>query len=136
MVTDVPVTLVDANVILDVITDDPQWGAWSMAQLAAAHDAGTTIINPLVYAEVSVQVATIELLDELLVEMGRELLPFDAGFLAGRCFLAYRRRGGIRTSPLPDFYIGAHAAVRGHRLLTRDATRYRTYFPGLELIAP
>ena len=107
-----------------------------MQQLAAAHDAGRTLINALVYAEISVHVPTIELLDELLAEFEREALPFDAGFLAGRCFLTYRQRGGTRTSPLPDFYIGAHAAVRNYRLLTRDAARYRTYFPGVEVVAP
>lgn len=136
MTTEQPVTLVDANVILDVVTDDSRWANWSVEQLAAAHDAGRTLINPLVYAEISVHVSTIELLDDLLAEFEREALPFDAGFLAGRSFLAYRRRGGTRRSPLPDFYIGAHAAVRGYRLLTRDAARYRTYFPGVDVVAP
>lgn len=96
------------------------------------------MINPLVYAEVSVGFPTIEALDEALPASlyRREDLPYEAAFLAGKCFARYRHSGGSRGSPLPDFYIGAHAAVAGYRLLTRDATRYRTYFPNLELIAP
>ena len=96
------------------------------------------VINPLVYAEVSTCFDRIEDLEAALPQdaFRREALPYDAAFLAGKCFLAYRRRGGTRRSPLPDFYIGAHAAVAGYRLLTRDASRYRTYFPRLELIAP
>ena len=131
-------TLVDANVLLDVATDDPAWGAWSTAALEQAADESVLVIDPLVYAEVSVGFATIEELEAALPRdlYRREELPYEAAFLAGKGFLRYRQSGGEKRSPLPDFYIGAHAAVAGHRLLTRDATRYRTYFPSIELIAP
>ena len=131
-------TLVDSNVILDVITDDREWGDWSADQLAEAAHTGTLIINPVIYAEVSVGFERIEDLDEALpASYYRRLpLPFEAGFLAGQCFVKYRRRGGDRRSPLPDFYIGAHAAITGFTLLTRDARRYKTYFPSLHIIAP
>jgi predicted nucleic acid-binding protein len=137
-VPDRPVTLVDSSVILDVVTDDPGWAGWSGDALAAAADEGSLVINPIVYAEVSAGFARIEDLDDAVPaeDFAREPLPYDAGFVAGKAFLAYRKRGGERRSPLPDFYIGAHAAVRGYRLLTRDATRYRTYFPTVKLIAP
>ncbi|MGW4381686.1 type II toxin-antitoxin system VapC family toxin [Kitasatospora sp. NPDC004531] len=133
-----PVTLVDSCVLLDLMTDDSTWADWSETALAKAQDEGPVVINPIVYAEVSVAFATIEELDEVLPAeaFGREPLPYEAGFLAGKAFLQYRRRGGQKAAPLPDFYIGAHAAVRGHRLLTRDATRYRTYFPTLGLVCP
>jgi predicted nucleic acid-binding protein len=131
-------TLVDSNVILDVATGDPRWGPWSESALVQAADQGVLVITPLVYAEVSIRFDTIEELDAALPPdvFMREPLPLAAGFLAGKAFLAYRRRGGRRSSPLPDFYVGAHAAINGHRLLTRDAKRYRAYFPTLELIAP
>jgi predicted nucleic acid-binding protein len=131
-------TLVDSNVLLDVATENSTWYAWSARALARAADAGRLIINPIIYAEVSVGFPTIEGLDDALpLELfEREPLPYEAGFLAGKAFLAYRRRGGPRTTPLPDFYIGAHAAVSGHQLLTRDAQRYRTYFPSLALLSP
>lgn len=130
--------LVDSNVLLDVATDDPVWSAWSSATLERTADEAVLIINPLVYAEVSVGFPTIEALDAALPAdlYRREDLPYDAAFLAGKCFIRYRRGGGSKRSPLPDFYVGAHAAVAGYRLLTRDATQYRTYFPTLELIAP
>ena len=133
-----PVTLVDSSVILDIVTDDPIWGRWSAGALAQAGDEGQLVINPIVYAEVSVGFDQIEELDDAMPagDFRREQLPYDAGFLAGKAFLAYRRRGGQKRSPLPDFYIGAHSAVRGYRLLTRDAGRYRTYFPSVTLIAP
>lgn len=133
-----PVTLVDSCVLLDLMTDDPTWADWSEAALAKAQDEGEVVINPIVYAEVSVAYTAIEDLDAVLPaeDFAREPLPYEAGFLAGKAFLLYRKRGGQKTSPLPDFYIGAHAAVRGYRLLTRDSTRYRTYFPTLELICP
>lgn len=132
------VTLVDSNVLLDVLTADPTWLAWSSAALAEALDRGSVVLNPVVYAEVSVGFDRIEDLDEALPgsRFGREPLPWAAGFLAGKAFLAYRRRGGTRPTPLPDFYIGAHAAVAGYRLLTRDAGRYATYFPAVSLVAP
>jgi predicted nucleic acid-binding protein len=129
--------LVDSNVLLDLFTDDPAWAAWSEARLAEAFDAGQVVINPLVYAEISVAFERIETLQAALPEqLGREDLPWQAAFLAGKCFVDYRRRGGSRRSPLPDFYIGAHAAVTGRTLLTRDAGRYRTLLPTLALITP
>jgi predicted nucleic acid-binding protein len=133
-----PVTLVDSSVILDIVTDDPMWGSWSGDALARAGDEGQLVINPVVYAEVSVGFDQIEELDDAIPgdDFRREPLPYDAGFLAGKVFLAYRRRGGQKLFPLPDFYIGAHSAVRGYRLLTRDAACYRAYFPTVTLIAP
>ena len=130
--------LVDSNVLLDVLTEDPTWLEWSSSALALIAETEVLIINPLIYAEVSVRFERIEDLDAALPVslFRRDGLPWEAGFLAGKCFLAYRRGGGTRRSPLPDFYVGAHAAIRGHILLTRDGTRYRTYFPSLELIAP
>ncbi len=130
--------LVDSNVLLDVATNDPAWGDWSAAALERTADQAILVINPLVYAEVSIGFDAIEDLEMALpIDLyRREELPYEAGFLAGKCFLRYRRAGGLKRSPLPDFYIGAHAAVAGYRLLTRDATRYQTYFPGLALIAP
>lgn len=137
MASDV-ITLVDSNVLLDVLTDDPEWSTWSANALADAFDSGPVAINPIIYAEVSVGFDRIEDLDAALPapQFAREALPYPAGFLAGKAFLTYRRRGGSRPTLLPDFYIGAHAAVARHRLLTRDARRYRTYFPRVDLIAP
>jgi predicted nucleic acid-binding protein len=131
-------TLVDACVILDLTTNDPKWADWSEEAIAQAADEGPLVINPIVYAEVSVDFTSIEELDEVLddADLRREPLPFDAGFLAGKAYLTYRCRGGTRRSPLADFYIGAHAAVAGHRLLTRDAARYSTYFPTVSLLTP
>lgn len=130
--------LVDSNVLLDVMTGDPTWEQWSTDALGHAAEHATLVINPIIWAEVSVGVPTVELLREVLPEdlYVRRPLPWDAGFLAGKAFAAYRRRGGARRSPLPDFFIGAHAAVEQLRLLTRDATRYRRYFPGVSLICP
>ena len=130
--------LVDSNVILDIATEDPRWFAWSAAALEAEANRSTLVVNPLIYAEVSIGFARIEDLDSALPPTLylREPLPFEAAFLAGKAFLQYRRRGGHRTNSLPDFYIGAHAAIRGFRLLTRDASRYRSYFPTVELIHP
>lgn len=130
-------TLVDSNVLLDLFTEDPRWREWSETQLAEAFDRGPTVINPIVYAEISISFERIEELEQALApELEREALPWEAAFLAGKCFLGYRRRGGERRSPLPDFYIGAHAALTGRALLTRDAGRYRSFFPRLELISP
>jgi predicted nucleic acid-binding protein len=130
-------TLVDSNVLLDVFTEDLQWVPWSGAQLADAFDRGPTLLNPIVYAEISVGFERIEELEDALPpELQREALPWEAGFLAAKCFVEYRRRGGEKRSPLPDFYIGAHAAVTGRALLTRDPGRYRFYFPHLELVVP
>jgi predicted nucleic acid-binding protein len=130
--------LVDSNVLLDIMTEDSHWLAWSAAAIEQAAHSFRLVINPVIYAEVSVRYSRIEALDAALPKAmsDREAIPYEAGFLAGRCFLTYRRRGGMKRSPLPDFFIGAHAAVAGYRLLTRDATRYRSYFPKLSLIAP
>jgi hypothetical protein len=130
--------MVDSNVILDVATNDPTWGDWSASTLERTADRAILVINPLIYAEVSIGFDAIEDLETALPGdlYRREALPYEAGFLAGKCFLRYRRGGGLSRSPLPDFYIGAHAAVAGYSLLTRDATRYRTYFPDLQLIVP
>lgn len=123
--------LVDSNVLLDVLTEDVIWLDWSASALAHAAETEILVINPLIYAEVSVRFERIEDLEEALPTtlFRRDALPWEAGFLAGKCFRSYRRRGGARRSPMPDFYVGAHAAIRGHTLLTSDATRYRTYFP-------
>ena len=130
--------LVDSNVLLDVLTEDATWFAWSSQALADAADTGYLVINSLVYAEVSIGFERVEELDEALPPdlLLRAPLPWPAAFLAGKCFVAYRRAGGARRSPLPDFYIGAHAAVEGMRLLTRDPARYRAYLPRLELVSP
>lgn len=131
-------TLVDSSVLLDVLQEDDEWLDWSASMLAKAAERGPLVINPLIYAETSVSFDTIEALDEALpaAYFTREPLPWEAGFLAAKAFVAYRRRGGARRSPLPDLYIGAHAAIAGHTLLTRDPVRFRTYFPKLRLIAP
>lgn len=130
--------LVDSNVLIDIATNNPNWADWSLHALAECADQTTLIINPIVYAEVSISYATIEALDKALPLSCyvREPLPWEAAFLAGRCHLEYRRRGGIRLSPLPDFYIGAHAAIESLALLTRDVPRYLTYFPGIEVLGP
>ena len=131
-------TLVDSNVIIDIITQDPSWGNWSEQSLAHAANRDEIAINPIVYAEIASGFETIADLDRRLgpFMLRRLALPYEAGFVAGRAFLEYRRRGGVRTSLLPDFYIGAHAAVSGLLLLTRDARRYASYFPQVQLIAP
>jgi predicted nucleic acid-binding protein len=130
--------LVDSSVLLDVLTQDPDWAAWSEEKLTAHAERDLLAINPIIYAEVSAHFGTIEELDEALSpeDFQRLPLPYEAGFLAARCFLLYRRRGGQKHAPLPDFYIGAHAATEGLMLLTRDVSRYRTYFPSIQLIAP
>lgn len=129
---------IDSNILLDVMTEDAQWADWSATALATAADSTRLVINSIVYAEISVYFPRIEDLEAALPRgiIDREPIPDSAAFLAGKSFLAYRRRGGTRTAPLPDFFIGAHAAVAGYRLLTRDPTRYRTYYPRLSLIAP
>ena len=130
--------LVDSNVLLDVATDDPAWGVRSAVALARHGEHSILVINPIIYAEVSVGFDRVEDLEAALPHdlYRREALPYEAAFLAGKAFLAYRRRAGDRRSPLPDFYIGAHAAVAGYPLLTRDAARYRTYFPRLAVLEP
>lgn len=130
--------LVDSNVLLDVLTEDPVWFDWSEHTLSTCADESVLSINPIIYAEVAVGFRRKEDLDAALLpdRFQREALPWDAAFLAGKSFIQYRRRGGERRSPLPDFYIGAHAAVAGMTLLTRDASRYRTYFPTVRILAP
>lgn len=129
-------TLVDSNVLLDVITMDPTWRAWSEGALRAAAERGPLAINPIVFAEVSTKFDRIEDADAALVDFAREPLPYEAGFLAGKAFLAYRKRGGAKRSPMPDFYLGAHAVIGRMELLTRDPARYRTYFRSLTIRAP
>lgn len=130
--------LVDANVILDVMTEDERWLAWSSEAIDRAADRQRLVINPVIFSEVSIRFSRIEDLEAALPRnmFDREHVPYEAAFLAGKAFLAYRRRGGAKSSPPPDFFIGAHAAIAGYSLLTRDAARYRTYFPRLAVIAP
>jgi predicted nucleic acid-binding protein len=130
--------LVDASVLLDVLTTDRMWADWSTAALAEAAASGPVVINLIVYAEVSVRYSNIEELELALPRdtFAREAIPYEAAFLAAKAFQLYRRRGGARAAPLPDFFIGAHAAVAGHRLLTRDPDHVRTYFPKVGLITP
>ncbi len=130
--------LVDSNVLLDILTEDATWYDWSADALRTEADQSVLVINPIVYAEVSVRFERIEELDDALPRnlFRRDTLPWEAAFLAGKAFVNYRRRRGTRQSPLPDFYIGAHAAVAGLALLTRDPARYRTYYPSVELICP
>jgi predicted nucleic acid-binding protein len=130
--------LVDTNVILDIATNDARWYDWSAQALETAAERCTLVVNPIIYAEVSIAYKTIEELERGLPPnvFRRDALPYEAAFLAGKAFLKYRKRGGAKRAPLPDFYIGAHAAIAGYRLLTRDAARYRTYFPSVEVIAP
>ena len=131
-------TLVDSNVLLDYLTEDEEWSDWSGAMLAQAAGQGTLTINQVVLAEVSTRFDRFEDVSEALPSdyFIRASLPWEAAFLAAKAFEAYKRRGGVKRSPLPDFFIGAHAAVAGMTLLTRDPRRYRTYFPKLRLICP
>ena len=130
--------LVDTNVLVDVLQDDPQWAEWSISQLRAQASVHQLVINPVIFAEMSLSFSTLEALDDVVVTMGLELreMPRPALFLAAKAYAQYRKRGGAKQQVLPDFFIGAHAAVEGWPLLTRDATRFRTYFPGLEVLAP
>jgi predicted nucleic acid-binding protein len=132
------VILVDTNVLLDLVTDDPDWSEWSLARLEEAALDGPIFINDIVYAETSIRYDRIEDLDAMLARAMIEIAPTprSALFLAGKAFRRYRAAGGSRTGVLPDFFIGAHAAIEGWPLLTRDATRYRRYFPKVALIAP
>jgi predicted nucleic acid-binding protein len=126
--------IVDSNVILDIITDDPVWAEWSVRTLEQQKEALS--INPIIYAEVSVKIPSIEQLDDILRPFKRLNLPYEAGFLAGKAFFSYKENEGIKTNPLPDFFIGAHAAILSMPLITRDIQRYKTYFPTLKLISP
>jgi predicted nucleic acid-binding protein len=130
--------VVDSNVILDIVTEDKKWFPWSSEALTHYSETHALVINPVIYAEVSIGFDRIEEVEDVLSPMffRRDPIPWEAAFLAGKCFLDYRKKGGGKRSPLPDFFIGAHAAVLGIPLLTRDASRYRTYFPKLRLIAP
>jgi predicted nucleic acid-binding protein len=134
----VAATLIDSNVLIDIVADDPQWAAWSAEALVEALEEGSVFVDQIVFAEVSIGYRTAEACQQALTVQGIERIPipWSAAFLAGRAFASYRGRGGPKLAPLPDFFIGAHAAVAGLRLLTRDPTRYRTYFPTVELIAP
>ncbi len=128
--------LVDSNVLIDISARDPKWFDWSAEQLALAMDREDAAINPIIYAEVSAGYANTDSLDAALEGLQQLHLPFVAAFVAGKAFREYRRRGGTRMSTLPDFYIGAHAAIEGMALLTRDRVRYASYFPSVKLIAP
>ena len=130
--------LVDSNILLDILEEDATWYEWASTQLQKAADHSVLVINPIIYAEVSIGFERIEELEEALPAdfFQRRELPWEAAFLAGKCFMRSRKLGGAKRSPLPDFFIGAHAAVSGLTLLTRDSARYRTYFPSLKLITP
>jgi len=131
-------TLIDTNILLDIVTNDPAWADWSIRQLDAAAMKGGLTINDIVFAELSVRFESIELLEAKLTEagIGHSATPKAALFLAGKVFQRYRQAGGTRTGVLPDFFIGAHAAVMKWTLLSRDAQRYRRYFPAIDLITP
>lgn len=130
--------LVDTNVLLDIVTDDPVWFAWSVQQLDKHSRAGPLLINDIVFAELAVRFLNIELLEAFVAGSGLQLQPIPKGalFLAAKAFGTYRKRGGTRTGVLSDFFIGAHASTEGWPLLTRDARRYRTYFPDVSLVTP
>jgi predicted nucleic acid-binding protein len=130
--------LVDTNVLIDVLEDDPQWAEWSVAQLRAQSRIHELAINAIVYAELSLAFERLEELDDAVTRLGLKLLeiPRPALFLAGRAFLSYRKAGGSRSNVLPDFFIGAHAAVAGVAIVTRDARRYASYFPAVKLVLP
>ena len=130
--------LIDSNVLLDLMTEDAHWFSWSADAVAKAANRLRLVINPIIYAEVSIRFSRIEDLEAALPKamFDREAIPYEAAFLAGKSFLAYRQRGGMKRSPLPDFFVGAHAAVARYQLLTRDAARYRSYFPRVSLISP
>jgi predicted nucleic acid-binding protein len=130
--------LVDTNVILDLVADEAEWADWSQSRLHALSASHRLIINPVVYAELSIGYRRIEDLERALasIPVAMEEIPRDALFLAGKAFIRYRAQGGTRTGVLPDFFIGAHAAVLDTPLVTRDPRRYRTYFPGVQLVTP
>jgi predicted nucleic acid-binding protein len=130
--------LVDTNVLVDVLQNDPQWAEWSISQMRAQSSLHALVINPIIYAEMSLSFSTLEALDDVVLTLALELreIPRAALFLAAKAYAQYRRRGGNKQQVLPDFFIGAHAAVEGWPLLTRDASRFRTYFPTLDVLAP
>ena len=131
-------TLVDSNVLLDVVTDGQVWGDWSQTQLERAAARGPLIVNDVIYAEVSTRFGSVGDVESMLLDLKIDLvsIPREALFLVGKAYLRYRAAGGVRTSVLPDFFIGAHAAIEQLPLLTRDVRRYRSYFPSVDLIAP
>jgi predicted nucleic acid-binding protein len=131
-------TLVDSNVLIDILSNDPTWVNWSDGQLRAARRTGRVVINQLIYAEICAGYRTQRETDRALTGMiyHRENLPWDAAFSTSQAYRAYRQGGGTKRSPLPDFYIGAHANLKRYTLLTRDPDRYRTYFPALTIVAP
>lgn len=130
--------LVDTNVLIDVLENDPQWADWSVSQLRAQAKIHRLAINPVIYSELSLAFSTVETLDQTIAELGltRIEIPRPALFLAGKAFVRYRQRGGSKSNVLSDFFIGAHAAVSGYPLLTRDTRRYANYFPSVVLISP
>lgn len=130
--------LVDTNVLVDVLEDDPEWAEWSIGQLRAQSKVHPLAINPVIYSELSLAFSTVEALDDTIENLGLAVLelPRPALFLAGKAFVQYRRQGGTKHNVLADFFIGAHAAVLGCQLLTRDARRYQSYFPSVKLITP
>ena len=130
--------LVDTNVLVDLVEDDPDWADWSIGQLRAQSKLHLLMINCVIYAELSVAFSNIEALDRVLDGMQLKIveIPKPALFLAGKAFLRYRRRGGVKNNVLGDFFIGAHAAVSGFPVLTRDPRRYKSYFPGVRLVIP
>jgi predicted nucleic acid-binding protein len=133
-----PATLVDSCVLIDVLADDPTWADWSIQKLEALGGQAPLVINPLILAEISPRFARASDLEAALglLPLQKQALPWDAAFLAGQAFKVYRQSKGMQRSPMPDFYIGAHALLSGMRLLTRDAKRYRTYFPKLHVVCP
>lgn len=131
-------TIPDSNVILDLLLDDKRWGSWSDRQLARCRSEGALVMTPVVFSEIGPEFSSFSVADRAIDSLSfqREDIPYAAAFLAGRAHALYRRRGGERDRTLPDFLIGAHATVNGYRILTRDGSRYRGYFPNLEIIAP
>jgi len=130
--------LVDSSVILDVFLDDPEWGEWSEGVLSNLSEAHSLCINPIIYTEISIGFERIEELEKAVTECGLKMvtIPKEALFLAGKVYLRYRKGKGTKVAPLPDFFIGAHAAVEGLELVTRDVRRVRTYFPSVKIISP
>ena len=130
--------LVDSSVVLDVFLDDPEWGDWSEGILAELSGMGALLINPIIYTEISIGFERIEELEKAVSECGFKMaaIPKEALFLAGKAYVRYRKRKGKKVAPLPDFFIGAHAAVGGLELVTRDVRRIKTYFPGVKMISP
>ena len=130
--------LVDSNILLDVFLDDPKWAGWSESKLEEYDEFGALYINPIVYSEISVGFDRIEALESAIARAGLQMLeiPREALFLAGKVYLAYKKRKGVKRTPLPDFYIGAQAAVLNLDLITRDVSRYQSHFPTVRLIAP